>query len=161
MGRKRNFVISEELGELEKYKTRITDFKSSQQLNCLILIKSEKYKTLHEVASHFGVSYSTVQRWLSIYKSQGIDKLLQPQSRDKPSKIMTDQATRALSKRLHSSKNPFSGYVEVQQWLLKEHSIKIKYQWLWKFMRTKMKSRLKVPRKTNIKKEKGAEEIFF
>ena len=67
----------------------------------------------------------------------------------------------ALEARLRSKENPFSGYVEVQEWLEKEYNVKIGYQWLWRYMRIKMDSSLKVPRRVNIKKEQGAEEAFL
>ena len=161
MGRHRTFTIKESLEELEAFKARVTDYQSSQQLNALILIKSDQYDTLDNVSSHLGVHYATLQRWLKRYKEKGIEQLLLPLTRNKPSKFITPEIHKALEARLHQSDNPFSGYVEVQQWLLDTYQVKIGYKWLWAYMRTKMNSRLKVPRKTNIKKEQNAEASFF
>lgn len=161
MGRHRTFTIKESLEELDSFKSSVINYQSSQKLNALILIKSEQYKTLGEVSSHLGVHYATLQRWLLRYRKEGVEHLIQPITRNKPSKFITPEIHTALESRLGQSDNPFSGYVEVQQWLLKTYNVKIGYKWLWAYMRTKMNSRLKVPRKTNIKKEQDAEASFF
>ncbi|MFV0565397.1 MAG: helix-turn-helix domain-containing protein [Flavobacteriaceae bacterium] len=113
------------------------------------------------IALTLGVHYATVQRWLKRYKERGIEHLLSPLTRNKPSKFITPEIHQALESRLRDGNNPFSGYVEVQQWLLDTYQIKIGYKWLWAYMRAKMGARLKVPRKTNIKKEQDAEISFF
>lgn len=161
MGRKRNFKIEQSMEDLMSMRSEIQNYQSSQQLNCLILIKSEKYSNLHEVAEHLGVHYSSLQRWLKEYKAKGLESLLAPVTRNKPSKIITPQMHQAIEQRLKSTENPFSGYVEVQEWLKKEFKADVNYKWLWAYMRNKMKSRLKVPRKTNAKKAPGSEESFF
>ncbi len=127
MGRHRTFTIAESLEELETFKAKVNDYQSSQQLNALILIKSEHYKTIEEVASHLGVHYATVQRWLKRYKEQGIEHLLSPLTRNKPSKFITPEIHQALESRLRDGNNPFSSYVEVQQWLLDTYQVKIGY----------------------------------
>ena len=161
MGRHRKFTIQESLKDLESYKAQVTDYKSSQQLNALLLIKSKEYNTLEEVASHLNVHYATLQRWLKRYRELGIKSLLLPLTRNKPSKFITPEIHKQIETRLYSKDNPFSGYVEVQQWLLETHNVKIGYKWLWRYMTTKMNSKLKVPRKVNIKKAEDSEDSFF
>ena len=125
------------------------------------MIKSNKYDNLSEVASHLGVHYATLQRWLKCYREKGIEDLLRPLTRNKPSKVITPEIHKALEDRLQSKDNPFSGYVEVQEWLLKTYEVKIGYKWLWSYMTTKLNSKLKVPRKVNVKKADDAEDSFF
>ena len=156
MGRHRTFTIKESLEELEAFKSKVSGYKSSQQLKALILIKSEQYNTF---SSRGALCYASTLA--KRYKEQGIEQLLLPLKRNKLSKFITLEIHSALEARLHQSDNPFSGYVEVQQWLWDTYQVKIGYKWLWAYMRTKMNSRLKVPRKTNIKKEQDAEASFF
>lgn len=160
MGRRRNFAITEDLLELENYKLQVKDYRSSQQLKALVLLKQEE-KTLVEISSCLDIHFTTLERWIKSYQTKGIEKFLGGIKRAKPSKLITPGIHQQIEERLKSSRNPFSGYVEVQQWLLKEHGVEIEYQWLWKYMTTKMNSKLKVPRKTNVKKEPQAEESFF
>jgi hypothetical protein len=58
--------------------------------------------------------------------------LLKPVKRRKPSKIITPEILDALESKLTNAENPFSRYVEVQNWLQKEHGVEIEHQWLWK-----------------------------
>lgn len=161
MGRHRNFIIKETLEDLQNFKSTVKNYQNSQQLNALIFIKSGKHSTLKETATACDVHYSTLQRWLTTYRKKGIKELIKPTTRSKPSKIITPEIHENLKSKLSTSDNPFSGYVEVQEWLLKEHGVEIEYQWLWKYMKTKLNSVLKVPRKSNIKKDKEAEDNFF
>ena len=161
MARQREFSIKESTEELESYKPKVSGYKSSQRLNALILIKTKKGKTLLSTAEQFGVHSRTLDRWIKRYNKEGIGKYLSKEKRSKQSKIIAPEIHKELEEKLHSSVNPFSGYVEVQEWLLKEHGVDIEYQWLWKYMKTKLNSVLKVPRKSNIKKEEGAEASFF
>jgi len=161
MGRHRKFIIKETLEELQEFKTKVRSYQNSQQLKALLLIKEGKLETLSEVAIACDVHDSTLQRWIATYKNNGIEQLLKPVKRRKPSKIITPEIHDALESRLTNPDNPFSGYVEVQEWLQKEHGVEIEYQWLWKYMKTKLNSVLKVPRKSNIKKDKEAEDSFF
>lgn len=48
-----------------------------------------------------------------------------PVKRHKPSKIITPEIHNALQSRLTNPDNPFSGYVEVKEWLQKEHGVEI------------------------------------
>ncbi len=160
MGRARSFEIKENLTELESYKSKVKDYRSSQRLKSLLLMKQEE-KTLVEIAVLLEIHFATLQRWIKSYQTNGIEIFLGGIKRNKPSKLITPVLHMEIEQRLKNSRNPFSGYVEVQQWLLKEHGVEIEYQWLWKYMTTKMDSKLKVPRKTNIKKDPQAEESFF
>jgi transposase len=66
-----------------------------------------------------------LQRWITTYKNNGIEQLLNPVKRDKPSKIITPEIHNALESRLTNPDNPFSGYVEVQEWLKKKYGVDI------------------------------------
>lgn len=160
MGRKRIFKIKEDFAELESYKTKVQDFRSSQRLKALLLLKQGE-KTLVEISGLLEIHYATLERWIKDYQTGDIKKFLGGVTRNKTSKLITPSIHLEIEGRLKNPRNPFSSYVEVQQWLMKEHGVKIEYQWLWKYMTTKMDSRLKVPRKTNVKKDTQAEETFF
>ncbi len=101
-------------------RSEIKSYQSSQQLNWLILIKSAQNSSLHEVAEHLGVHNSSIQRWLKDYKENGIQSLLSPQTRNKPSKIFTPEMHLVIEEKLKRKDNPFSWYVKVQEWLKKE-----------------------------------------
>ena len=123
MGRHRAFTIKESLAELEGLKPKVTDHRSSQQLKALISIRAEQYSTLTQIASHLGMHYTTLQRWLRRYREQGIEDLPSPIMRNRPSKFITPKIHQEIEARLHSREDPFSGYVEVQQGLSRTYDV--------------------------------------
>ncbi|SHM71686.1 hypothetical protein [Chryseobacterium polytrichastri] len=131
MGRRRNFEITEDLSELENYKLKVKDYRSSQLLKSLLLLKQEE-RTLVEISLSLDSHFTTLEHWIKSYQTKGIEKFLGGINRSKPLKLITPSIHQEIEDRLKSSRNPFSGYVEVQQWLLKEHGVEIEYQWLWK-----------------------------
>lgn len=161
MARKREFVIKESFEELNAFKPLIDNYKKAQRLNALILLKENPKAALPSVADRANVHSRTLDGWIKIYKDQGIEKLLSTETRNKPSKIITPEIHAAIEEKLKDEEQPFSGYVEVQEWLKEQFEVDIEYQWLWKYLRTKFNTRLKVPRKVNIKKKEGAEATFF
>ncbi|MFL0102060.1 helix-turn-helix domain-containing protein [Tenacibaculum maritimum] len=161
MGRLTQIRIREDLDTLESYKQKVTNFKSSQKLKVLFLISSGGYKTLGPIASILSINYSTLHRWLKIYREKGIDYYLSPDKRNRSSKIITPAIHKELQNLLNQERVQFNGYKDVQKWLEVNHGVKIEYQWLWKYLKTKLGTTLKVPRKSNVKKDKDASAEFF
>jgi len=161
MGRQKRFEIKETLGELKSYKSKVHNYKSGQRLKELILLKEDSLLSLTSVARQLAISTRSLSRWILLYKQKGIEAYIAPETRDKPSKIITPEIHESLEKSLKNTDNPFNSYMEVQQWLKEEHGIEIEYQWLWKYLTTKMGTTLKVPRKSHSKKDPDAAEAFF
>lgn len=161
MARNRTIVIKESEETLVCLKREVGNYKSALRLQALIYLKSNPDARYGSIAEKMDISQRTLQGWLSAYMKKGISDYLAPETRNRSSKIITAEAHDALASRLQDEHNPFSGYVEVQQWLKETFDITIEYHWLRKYMRSKFNSRLKVPRKVNIKKQPGAEESFF
>jgi len=161
MGRQKRFEIKETLVELKSYKCKVSNYKSCQRLRALILLKEDSLISLTTVAEQLAISTRSLSRWILLYKKKGIEAYLAPETRDKPSKIITQEIHESMENRLKITNNPFNSYMEVQQWLKKEHNIEIEYQWLWKYLKSKMGTTLKVPRKSHSKKDPEAAEVFF
>ena len=161
MGRKSQIRIAENLATLESYKQKMTNFKSSQKLELLFLVSSGRYKSLGSIANILSIDYSTLHRWLQIYRDKGIDYYLSPSKRNRSSKIITPAIHKELEELLNRETVQFNGYKDIQQWLEITHGVKIEYQWLWKYLTTKLGTTLKVPRKSNVKKDKEASAEFF
>jgi len=161
MGRVSQIEIQEDLNTLESYKKKVSSYKMSQKLELLFLVSSKEYQTLDSIAKILSIDYSTLHRWLKDYKNNGIDSYLSPSKRNRSSKLITPAIHKELESLLNSETVQFNGYKDVQQWLAVNHGVKIQYQWLWKYLTTKLGTTLKVPRKSNIKKDKEASAEFF
>jgi Transposase and inactivated derivatives len=68
------------------------------------------------VAVRVGKHRTTIQRWLSSYRSGGIAELLYQKPRSGRPRIMTAETVDRLSKELLDPEG-FSSYKEVHQWL--------------------------------------------
>ncbi len=57
---------------------------------------------------------------------------------------------------MHTPENHIKGYKELHHWVKKEFNKQIKYNTLLKFMVAKFQTKIKVARKSHIKKDAGA-----
>jgi len=66
-----------------------------------------------------------------------------------------------LQQRLADPLNPFNGFWDAQQWVQETYGVEVNYKTLWSYITDKLDGRIKIPRKSNIKKDKEAEADFF
>lgn len=153
--------IIESLSELKKLRTKQPTLLRQKRIDCLIHLKTSKFKTRQELATHLGIHIRTQERWLTKYREGGIALFLTNLPNNRPSKIITPEIHKALESRVNSSETPLLGYWEAQQWIEEEFAVKIKYHWLRKYMVTHFKTKLKSPRKSHYKKDEQAIEAFL
>ena len=161
MGRVLNTPILESLDFLKSKRSTIDNYKSSKRLDCLILFKTNDYRDLEDLASDIQVSLSTVRRWLNKYRLVGLDEYLKKDTRERSSSIITPEIHDGLKSRLEDPLNSFKGFWDAQQWVNDTYGILVNYKTLWSYITDKLDGRIKVPRKSNIKKDKEAEAEFF
>jgi len=161
MGKFSHTNILESLEFLNGYKRKIDNYKSSKKLDCLILLKSKNYDNLEYLAQDLGISISSVRRWLNTYNSVGLSVYLQKNTRTRHSKIITKEIHLGLKARLEDPLNPFNGFWDAQDWIRDTYGVEVNYKTLWKYITHKLHGKLKVPRKSNIRKDKNASEDFF
>ncbi len=160
MGRQANTQIIESAIELKKLLSKHKEERLRKRIRMLMHLKSNTYKTRIELADEIGVGKRTLERWIHTYENKGIDSLLAPITRRKPSTFITQQIHKALFNRLSDPKNAFGSYIEMQAWLNEEFECNIKYENLYYYVRSKFKAKLKVPRKSHINKDEKAEAFF-
>lgn len=156
-----HFDINESLLELKTIRLKQPTLAKQKRIDCLIHIKTCKFKTRQELANYLGVHIRTQERWLTKYREQGIAFLLADEPKNRTSKIITPQIHGALEAKVSSSDSPFLGYWDAQQWVEDTFNVKIKYHWLRKYLITHFKTKLKSPRKSHYKKDDQAIEAFF
>lgn len=153
--------ITESLFELKKLRTKQPTLLKQKRIDCLIHIKTSKFKTRQKLATHLGIHIRTQERWLTKYRDGGMSLFITDLPNNRPSKIITNEIHDALKSRVNSSNAPFLGYWEAQQWLEEEFGVKIKYHWLRKYLITHFRTKLKSPRRSHYKKGEQAIEAFF
>lgn len=161
MGMKSNIIVSESLEELKKLQVLQRNIKSEKRVLFLILLKTNKFKTQQETADYLGICRQTLVLWVSMYRKLGIEGVLLRPTRDKKSKIITQEIHDGLASRVHSSEQPFLGYWDAQQWVLEHYNVDVKYHWLRQYLIKHFKTKLKSPRKSHYKKDDQAIEAFL
>ena len=153
--------ISESLSELKKLRLKQPTLLKQKRIDCLIHLKTSKFKTRKELATYLGIHVRTQERWLTKYRTGGMSSFITDLPNNRPSKIITSEIHETLKLRVNNSNTPFLGYWEAQQWFEEEFGVKIKYHWLRKYLITHFGTKLKSPRKSHYKKDEQAIEAFL
>lgn len=162
MGRTRQTEIKESLEELKRYKTLVVDYKSSKKLDLLLAIKASEHSTLSAIGTQLGIKADCLYRWLRLYKNTGVDNYLRKEIRsNSKSRIITQEIHDGLVSRLNDPENCFLGFWDAQQWIKETYNVDIQYQLLWHYITNHLKGKLKMPRRSNIKKDPEATEAFL
>ncbi len=155
------FDIKESLSELKKLRSKQPALSKQKRVDCLIHIKTSKFKTRQELANHLGIHIRTQERWLVKYRAEGITALISNEPQARPSKIITPEIHDALAAKVNNSDSPFLGYWEAQQWVEETFNVSIKYHWLRKYLITHFKTKQKVPGNPIIKKMNRLSKPFL
>ena len=161
MGRRATTIVTESLEELYNLRPKQMSLNNSKRLESLILYKTGGFNTLECLAKHLLINPSTLDNWLSIYRKEGIEVLLKTKKRKGKSKFITPVIHKALEDRLKDPENSFNGFWDAKQWIKESFDVDIEYQLLWHYMTHKLKAKIKIPRKSNIKKDLEARDAFL
>lgn len=161
MGRKSQIQIKETLEELYVFKKSCKTIREEKRVVALIHLKEDPTLTQASVAESLGVSDRTMRKWLNQYVHEGIEKCLPKRTRDRKSRIITQEVHDALLEKLEDTSDPLLGYWHACEWVAQKFGLSIRYHWLRKYMVEKMDAKLKQPRKSHINKDQEAEAVFF
>lgn len=129
------------------------------KVQALYLLKIKAVTTIRHLAVILGRGESTVHRWLHIYRTEGLKKLLEePPKTGRGNKIGVEIVAQ-IQQELSEPKG-FNSYQEVQLWLLTCQDIEIGYSTLHKIVRYELKGKLKVPRPSHTKQSPGVIQVF-
>lgn len=152
--------VKETTAQLQKILNQQRTSKSYRKVQALYLLKTGQIKTVKEIAKALGVHRVSVQRWFKQYADEGIKSLVVVKEKTGRPQIISSKAVRGLRERLKDPKNGFKSYGEIRDWLYSEYGEAIEYKTLHGLVRYKLKAKLKVPRKTSVKKDPEQAENF-
>jgi len=134
------------------------------RIKMLIVMKKagEKGISKRELMDSVGACSQSIHTWRTMYKTEGIDALLRNGWLGKAGKpsVFTKQEHAKIEKKLKDPKNGLAGYVELQQWIEEEFKKEVKYNTLLKYSMRNFGSRMKVARKSHVKKDDKSVETF-
>lgn len=134
------------------------------RIKMLIEIKKagEKGISKRELMDSIGVCSQSIHNWRTAYKQGGLDALLKNGRKGtagKPS-VFTEQEHRRIEQKLNNPKNGLAGYIELQQWIAQEFNKDVKYNTVLKYAMKHFGSKVKVARKSHVKKDEGTVQLF-
>jgi transposase len=143
--------IHERPEALKRLLTAERDAQKQQRLQALYLLQTQQARTRLQVARLLGVSRNTVGRWLAAYQTGGIPQMLTIAKAPGKAPLLTDAMREALRQRL-ADPGGFASYKAIWQWVRQQYGVPIAYKTVHRVVRYILRAKLKVPRKSHIKK---------
>jgi transposase len=134
----------------------------AKRLQALLVFKRNEDVGISKrlVSDAIGVNHNSVQAWRGLYIKGGIKMLMSHSNIGyKPSKINEEQEE-AIKKQLENPHNGMVGFVELLDWFNKTFETTLNYKTFHGFVVRKFNAKIKVARKSHIKKDEQAVEAF-
>lgn len=114
-----------------------------------------------ELSLKTGINHNSIVKWRKLYNLSGIEPLLKHGRVGGYKKsIFIKQEHDKIAIKLNDPKNGIRGYKELLEWVNKEFSKDIKYISLVKYAQRHFGSKIKVARKSHVKKSEEALTTF-
>jgi transposase len=114
--------------------------------------------TKEELMRRVGVCGQSINNWRKAYREGGISQLLSHKKTGFKPSVFSASEKIELGKLANNPKNGIVGYVELKRWVKEQFDKDVKYITLVKFMRHNFQTKIKVARKSHIKKDVEAVE---
>lgn len=157
----KTILIAESISELRKLqKTSIPMI--SNRIRALVEFKKNENTGISKraVADNIGVNHNSVQSWRKMYEQGGIDAILNYQKQSGRPSGITKKEHLQIEKKLNDPKNGLRGYVELLNWMETEFKKTFKYNTVLKYSYRHFQSKIKVARKSHVKKDEKAVSTF-
>ena len=130
-----------------------------ERIQALYWIKTNLAESIGHLSSLSGKHRTTVSRWLSSYRKEGLSKMLDIYKSSGRKAAIPSEIQQILINELNE-KEGFSSYKEIKTWLYTVHDLEVSYKVVYETVRYRLKAKLKVPRRSNVKKDAEAEAEF-
>lgn len=133
----------------------------SSKLRMLIEIKhSDVALSKNELANKIGVNHNSIQTWRTKYKREGLKGLLKDGRIGFKPSIITSVAHKKIAEKLNTPVAAFSSYKQLHEWVDKQLVTGVNYNSLRHYVKRHFGAKLKVPRKSHIRKDEEAVGAF-
>ena len=143
--------ITESVEDLKVLLRKSTQKHQTQRLSVLYLLQSGQAKNRKQVAEMLGVHRISVGQWLETYRTQGLEKLLERRYAPGRVSVLTEAQQTTLRAELQKPEG-FHSYVQIQKYIADTFGIEMKYTAVYALVRQKWGAKLKVPRRSHLKK---------
>jgi transposase len=120
----------------------------------LIAIKKREPESLSqkELAKICKYNPNSISVWRNLYLTGGIEAIMQHNWTGTKSKHISKEQYDYLSKKLNNPTNGLVGYKELLNWVETDLGISMKYTTLYEYVKRNFATKIKVARKSHIKK---------
>ena len=146
--------LREHVDDLRHRRQREHDGQKKPRLQMLYLLASGQAHNRQEVAALLGVHRNTIGRWLALYAAGGLDALLATYVPAGKPVSLTPAVLASLEQALRRPEG-FASYEALRQWMAQTHNVQVKDKTLYTLVRTRCRTRLKVPRPRHTNKACG------
>lgn len=131
------------------------------RLRAFYLYRSGQARSCGQLSGQLGYERHAVGRWMRLYREKGLESCLDVATKGRPAgSAIAGKALEELQAKLADASDYFTSYKQIHLWLKQEHGIELSYEHVHRFVRYRLGAKLKVVRKSNLKKDAAHEEKF-
>ena len=145
--------ITESVEDLKSLMNTTKDTTKKDKIRPLYLLKSGETKTRVDVARLLGMNRKSIGQWLSKYEAGGLEQLLERRFAPGRQSYMTPSQLEALRSKVNEPEG-FSSYMEIHRHVTETFGVDISYKAIYALVHDRWGAKLKVPRKSHIKKRR-------
>ena len=155
-------TVKQTVAELRKLQRTCGELISKRLLMLIEIKKHEKTGiSKRELSRITGINHNSIVKWRKLYTVSGIEPLLKHGRVGGFKKsVVSKEEHNKIAMKLNDPKNGIRGYTELLEWVNKELSKDMKYITLVKYAERHFGSKIKVARKSHVKKDQEAVATF-
>lgn len=155
-------TITQSIAELRQLQRSSGELISKRLLMLIEIKRHEKTGiSKRELSRITGINHNSIVKWRKQYNLSGIEPLLQHgRTGGFKKSVVTKEEHKKIALKLNDPKNGIRGYTELLDWVNKELSKDMKYITLVKYTERHFGSKIKVARKSHVKKDEAAVTTF-
>jgi transposase len=116
--------------------------------------------SIDDLSSKVGVSRNSIARWKRTYNQLGLSGLLADERGGDFRSGIDSDTKQKIELKLSDPHNAFTSYKQAQQWLRTDLNIDKQYHAINKYLKRNFGTKLKVGRKSHVKKDESAVAVF-
>lgn len=157
----KQIVIKESLSELKDFQ-RKSGHLIAKRLRILIEFKKNEGKGISKraVSDKTGINHNSITKWRNIYLKNGIQAFLNHGRKGFKKSVIDTRSHKAIEKKLKDPRNGLRGYKELQQWVSENLNLEVEYNTLFKYAIRHFGTKIKVARKSHVKKNENTVTAF-
>lgn len=134
----------------------------SKRIRVLIELKKHEKTGIskRDLSDITGINHNSITKWRKMYITGGVSALLVHGRVGFKKSLINELEHKAIEKKLKDPKNGIRGYIELQDWLNTKFNKDFKYITVVKYAQRHFGSKIKVARKSHVKKDEELVDTF-